>query len=46
MERMGRKDPREEVGNKACIVGRIDKKRTKWAGHMVRLIDEKFTENI
>ena len=26
---------REEVGTKACIVGKIVKSRTKWTGHMV-----------
>ena len=31
------KDPREEVGTKACIVGKIVKSRMKWAGHMVRM---------
>ena len=29
------KDLREEVGCKACIVGKIVKSRMKWAGHMV-----------
>ena len=28
---------REEVGTKACIVGKIVKSRVKWAGHMVRM---------
>ena len=27
---------REEVGTKACIIGKIVKSRMKWAGHMVR----------
>ena len=27
------KDLREEVGTKACIVGKIVKSRMKWAGH-------------
>ena len=31
------KDLREEVGTKACIVGKIAKRRMKWAGHMVRM---------
>ena len=33
------KDLREEVGT--CIVGNIVKSRMKWAGHMVRMKDEK-----
>ena len=36
------KDLREEVGTKACIVGKIVKSRMKWAGHMVRMKDEKL----
>ena len=36
------KDLREEVGTKACIVGRIVKSRLKWAGHMVRMNDDKL----
>ena len=35
------KDLREEVGTKACIVGKIAKSRMKWAGHMVRVKDER-----
>ena len=35
------KDMREEFGNKACIVGEIVKSRMNWAGHMVRMKDEK-----
>ena len=35
------KDLREEVGTKACIVGKIVKSRMKWAGHMVRMKDGK-----
>ena len=31
------KDLREEVGTKACIIGKIVKSRMKWAGHMVRM---------
>ena len=27
------KDTREEVGSKACIVGKIVKRLVKWAGH-------------
>ena len=34
------KDLREEVGTKACIVGKIVKSRMKWAGHLVRMKDE------
>ena len=30
---------REEVGTKACIVGKIVQSRMKWAGHIVRMID-------
>ena len=33
---------REEVGTKACIFGKIVKSRMKWAGHMVRMKDEKL----
>ena len=36
------KDLREEVGTKACIVGKIVKSRMKWAGHMVRMKDDKL----
>ena len=36
------KDLREEVGTKACIFGNIVKIRMKWAGHMVRMEDDKF----
>ena len=36
------KDIREEVGTKACIVGKIVKGRMKWAGHMVRMKDERL----
>ena len=35
-------DMREEVGSKACIVGKIVKSRVKWAGHMVRMKDNKL----
>ena len=34
VERRKMKDLREEVGTKACIVGKIVKTRMKWAGHM------------
>ena len=34
------KDLREEVGNRACVVGNIVKSRMKLAGHMVRMKDE------
>ena len=33
---------REEVGTKACIVGKIVKSRMKWAGHMVRMKVDKL----
>ena len=36
------KDLREEVGTKACIVGKIVKSRMKWAGHMIRMKDDKL----
>ena len=36
------KDLREEVGTKACIVGKIVKSRMKWTGHMVRMKDDKL----
>ena len=32
----------EEVGTKACIVGKIVKSRMKWAGYMVRMNDDKL----
>ena len=40
MERMRVKYLREEVGTKACIVGRIGKGRMKWTGHMIRMKDD------
>ena len=36
------KDLREGVRTKACVVGRIVKSRMKWAGHMVRMKDDKL----
>ena len=42
VERRRMKDLREEVGTKACIVGRIVKSQMKWAGHMVRMKDDKI----
>ena len=36
------KDLREEVGTKACIVGKIVQSRMKWAGHLVRMKDERL----
>ena len=33
---------REDVGTKACIVGKIVKSRMKWAGYMVRTKDDKL----
>ena len=41
MERRRTKDMREEVGTKACIVGRIES-QIKWAGHMVRMQEDKL----
>ena len=38
------KDLREEVVTKACIVGKIVKRLVKWAGHMVRMKDDKLPE--
>ena len=38
------KDLREEVGNKACVVGKIVKRRMKWAGHIVRMKDERLPD--
>ena len=34
------KNLREEVGTKACIIGKIVKSRMKWAGHLVRMKDD------
>ena len=42
VERRTMKDLREEVGTKACIVGKIVKSRVKWAGHIVRMKDDKL----
>ena len=42
VERRRMKDMREQVGTKACIVGKIVKSRMKWAGHMVRTKDDKL----
>ena len=36
------KDMREEVVTKACTVGKIVQSRMKWAGHMVRMKDDKL----
>ena len=36
------KDLREEVGTKACIVGKIVNRRMKWAGHMIEMKDERL----
>ena len=41
MERRRMKDLRE-VGTKACIVGKIVKRRMKWAGHMMRMKYDKL----
>ena len=42
VERRRMKDLREEVGTKACIVGKMVKSPMKWAGHMVRIKDGKL----
>ena len=44
VERRRMKDLREEVGTKACLVGKIPvvKSRIKWARHMVRMKDDKL----
>ena len=42
VERRRMKNLREEVGTKACIFGNIVKSRMKWAGHMVRMKDDKL----
>ena len=42
VERRRMKDLREEVGTKACIVGKIVKSRMKLAGHMVRKKNERL----
>ena len=36
------KNLREEFGTKVCIFGRIVKRRMKWAGHVVRMRDERL----
>ena len=38
------KDLREVVGTKSCIGGKIVKSRIKWAGHMVRMKDDKLSK--
>ena len=35
-------DLREEIVTEGCIVGNIVKSRIKWAGHMVRMKDERL----
>ena len=42
VERRRIKYLREEVGTKACIVGKIVKSRMKWGEHMVRMKDERL----
>ena len=42
VERRRMKVLTEEVGTKACIVGKIVKSRMKLAGHMVRMKDDKL----
>ena len=44
VERRRMKDLREEVGTKACIVGKIVKGRIKWAGNIVRMKDDKLPQ--
>ena len=36
------KDLREELGTTACIVDKLVKSRTKWAGHMIRMKYDKL----
>ena len=45
MDRRRMKDLREEVGTKACIVGKIVKSRMKWGGHMVRMNNDKLPKS-
>ena len=42
VDRRRMKDMREEVGTKACVVGKIVKSRMKWAGLMVRMKDDRL----
>ena len=42
LERRRMKDLREEVGTKACVVGKIFKSWMKWAERMVRMKDERL----
>ena len=42
MERRTIKYLREKVGRKACIVGKIVKRRKKWDGHMVSMKYERL----
>ena len=42
VEKRRMKDLREEIGTKACIVGKIVKSRIKWAGHVFRMNDDKL----
>ena len=44
VDRWRMKDLREEVGTKACLVGKIVKSRMTWAGHMVRMKDDKLAK--
>ena len=46
VKRIGKKDQREKVGSKACIVGTTVQSRPEWAGHLIRLKDVRFTEKI
>ena len=40
------KELREEVGTKACIIGKIVKSWMEWAGHMVRMKDDTLPKKI
>ena len=42
IERRTMKDLREVVGTKAGIVGKIVKSQMTWAGHMVRIKDQRL----
>ena len=46
VEKRRMKDLREEIGTKACIVGKIVKSRIKWAGHVVRMNDDKLPKRV
>ena len=42
--RMRMKDLSDDVGAKACTVGSIVNGRIKWAGHMVKMKDERLSK--